>query len=289
MSIDRRDFFKVLGVTGMTLATGKRLMATPAMESKNEFFGMLYDSTRCAGCQSCEFACAEANGLPAPSLEDLPMAGIVRTANETRRTVINAYNTSKGELYVKRQCMHCNDPACTAACLTKAMFKTTDGSVIWRGDKCMGCRYCMVSCPFDVPKFEYFSANPKIEKCDMCYERFKKGQIPACAENCPAEALMFGTRRELLKEARRRINDSPESYYDYIYGEHEAGGTGFLYLSAVPFEELGFNTTLQKSSYPALTKGFLYAVPSIFVLWPALLLGLQQATKNNNLNEEDNE
>lgn len=287
MSIDRRDFFKVLGVTGVTLATGKRLGATPGMESRQEFYGMLYDSTRCAGCQGCEFACAEANGLPTPDLQDLPVAGIERKANETRRTVINAYSTSKGEMYLKRQCMHCNDPACAAACLTRAMYKTPDGSVIWRGDKCMGCRYCMVSCPFDVPKFEYFSANPKIEKCDMCYERIKEGKMPACAENCPTEAIIFGKRRELLAIARKRIHDNPGTYYDHIYGEHEAGGTGLLYLSAVPFEELGLKTTLQKSSYPALTKGFLYAVPSIFVLWPALLLGLQQATKDNNHNEEE--
>jgi formate dehydrogenase iron-sulfur subunit len=289
MSIDRRDFFKILGVTGVTLVTGSRLSASSVGGDKSEFLGILYDSTRCAGCQGCEFACAEAHGLPAPSFEDVPVAGLERKADETRRTVVNAYQTSKGEVYVKRQCMHCNDPACTAACLTKAMLKNDEGPVSWRGNKCMGCRYCMVSCPFDVPKFEYHSANPKIEKCDMCFEKIKEGLMPVCAEQCPTEALVFGTRRELIVEARRRINENPELYYDHIYGEHEAGGTGYLYLSPVPFEEVGFNTTLQKSSYPALTKGFLYAVPSIFVLWPALLLGLQQATKNNHHNEDDDE
>ena len=289
MSIDRRSFFKALGVTGVTLAAGSRLSASPSAANKDEFYGMLYDSTRCAGCQGCEFACAEVHGLQAPNFEDVPVAGTLRKTDETRRTVINAYQTSKGDIYVKRQCMHCNDPACTAACLTKAMFKNEQGPVSWRGNKCMGCRYCMVSCPFDIPKFEYHSPNPKIEKCDMCFDRLKEGLKPACAEQCPTEAIVFGTRRELLTEARKRINDNPGQYHDYIYGEHEAGGTGFLYLSPVPFEELGFNTTLQKSSYPALTKGFLYAVPSIFVLWPALLLGLQQATKNNDKNEEEHE
>jgi Fe-S-cluster-containing dehydrogenase component len=289
MSIDRRDFFKIMGVTGVTLVTGNRLSAAPGTGEKKEFYGILYDSTRCAGCQGCEFACAETHGLPTPSFEDLPVAGIERKADETRRTVINAYTTSKGEVYLKRQCMHCNDPACTAACLTKAMLKNAEGPVTWRGKKCMGCRYCMVSCPFDVPKFEYHSPNPKIEKCDMCFERLQEGLKPACAEQCPTEAIVFGTRRELVAEARRRINEDPALYYDHIYGEHEAGGTGYLYISPVPFEELGLNTTLQKSSYPALTKGFLYAVPSIFVLWPALLLGLHQATKNNGQNEDDNE
>ncbi len=289
MSINRRNFFKVLGVTGVTLATGKRLTAAPEAESKTEFNAMLYDSTKCVGCQGCEFACAEAHALPAPSFEDTPIVGVERKADETRRTVVNAFKTSKGDFFVKKQCMHCNDPACAAACLTKAMYKTEEGAVIWRGKKCMGCRYCMVSCPFDSPKFEYFSANPKIEKCDMCYDRFKEGKIPACAQDCPMEAIVFGTRRDLIKEARRRIQESPDQYYDHIYGEHEAGGTGWLYLSPVPFEEMNFKTTLQNSSYPALTKGFLYAVPSVFVLWPAILLGIHQATKDNNPKEEENE
>jgi formate dehydrogenase iron-sulfur subunit len=285
MDIGRRSFFKVLGLTGVTLAVGKHANAAEAGESEVEFQGMLYDSTRCIGCQSCESACAEANGLPAP--KDSPEPGVVRKLDETRRSVINIYNTSKGEVFVKKQCMHCNQPACTSACLTNAMHKTKEGPVIWRGDKCMGCRYCMVSCPFDIPKFEYHSANPKIQKCTMCYDRLQEGKIPACAENCPAEAIVYGTRRELLKEARNRIHDNPDLYVDHIYGEQEAGGTGFLYLSPVPFNELGFNTSLQKTSYPELSKGFLYSVPTIFVLWPAILLGIREATKNNHPKEEE--
>jgi len=287
MVLNRKNFFKVLGVTGVSLAMGKKLNATPKAESEIEFNAILYDSTRCAGCQSCEAACAEAHGLPAPTATI--EAGVLRNTDEAHRTVVNAFNTSKGEAYLKKQCMHCNEPACTAACLTQAMYKTRDVSVIWRGDKCMGCRYCMVSCPFDIPKFEYHSANPKIEKCDMCFSRRAEGKLPACVENCPAEALIYGTRRDLLKEARKRIVENPDQYVDHIYGEHEAGGTGFLYLSAVPFEELGMKTSIQNESYPALSKGFLYSVPTIFVLWPAILLGIREATKNNNHNTEDNE
>jgi formate dehydrogenase iron-sulfur subunit len=287
MAINRKDFFKVLGVTGISLAVGKELNAAQKKDDKVEFSGVLYDSTRCAGCQTCESSCAEANGLPAPT--DTIQAGIVRKTDESHRTVVNAFNSSKGEAYLKKQCMHCNEPACTAACLTQAMFKTKKGAVIWRGDKCMGCRYCMVSCPFDIPKFEYHSSNPKIEKCNMCYSRLTQGKIPACVENCPAEALLFGTRRDLIKEARKRIAEKPEQYVDQIYGEHEAGGTGFLYLSAVPFAELGLNPSIQTESYPGLSKGFLYSVPTIFVLWPAILLGIREATKNNHLNAEENE
>ncbi len=289
MGIDRRNFFRVLGVTGASLTLGKNLGATPKNKSEIEFYGILYDSTRCVGCQSCEYACAESNKLPEPDPSDMPVIGVTRKTDETRRTVVNAYDTSQGEIYVKRQCMHCNEPACDAACLTQAMHKTHEGPVIWRGEKCMGCRYCMVSCPFDVPKFEYHSANPKITKCDMCYDRLQEGLLPACVENCPAEALMFGKRRDLIKEARRRIHENPDQYVDHIYGEHEAGGTSFLYLSPVPFNEIGFDTKIQTKSYPSLSKGFLYSVPSVFVLWPALLLGIREATKNNNKKEIENE
>ncbi len=287
MSLGRRGFFKVIGVTGASLALGKKLKAAPKKRTDIEFSAILYDSTRCVGCQSCEISCAEAHGLPEPV--GYPEAGVVRKTDELHRTVVNAYTTSIGECYIKRQCMHCNEPACAAACLTQAMHKTEGGPVIWRGDKCMGCRYCMVSCPFDSPKFEYNSPNPKIEKCDMCFDRQKEGKLPVCVENCPAEALVFGSRRDLIREARKRIVENPGQYVDHIYGEHEAGGTSYLYLSGVPFEEIGMNTSLQTKSYPELSKGFLYSVPTIFVLWPAILLGIREATKNNHIKSDDNE
>jgi len=285
MGLDRRVFMKTLGLAGATLALGKSTGVAAKKDNPTEFLGLLYDSTRCIGCQSCEFACAEAHNLPEP--EDYPDPEVVRKMDETRRTVVNAYNTELGETYVKEQCMHCNEPACVAACLTEAMYKTKEGPVIWRGDKCMGCRFCMVSCPFDVPKFEYHSANPKILKCDMCFDRLQEGKIPACVESCPEGAIVFGTRRELIKEARRRIHENPDLYKDHIYGEHEAGGTGLLYLAPVNMDELGFKTNLQNESYPSLTKGFLYSVPSVFVLVPALLLGIHEATKNNHQTEDD--
>ena len=285
MSINRRGFLKVLCATGATLAIGNDTKAAPDPRSAVEFRGVLYDATRCKGCRGCEYDCAEANQLPEPP----PAKEIkgLRKTDETRNTVVNEFHTSKGQVFLKTQCMHCNEPACAAACLTGAMHKTKAGPVIWDGDKCMGCRYCMVSCPFDIPKFEFHSANPKIQKCTMCFERLKTGEPPACVYNCPNEALQYGTRRELLREAHRRISENPGRYYDQVYGEREAGGTGWLYVSPVPFNELGLNTSLQRESYPSLTKGFLYSVPSVFVLVPALLLGIQQATKNTHSKEEN--
>lgn len=286
MGINRRNFFKAIGLTGAALAAGKPVNASSSEKNDVEFYGVLYDSTLCVACQQCEHSCAEINSLPEP--EGAPEAGIVRKTSDRAATVVNFYNTSKGEVPVKKQCMHCNEPACGTACLTKAMYKTKEGPAIWREDKCMGCRYCMISCPFDIPKFQYQSTYPKIIKCTMCYDKIKDGGIPECVENCPAEALVFGTRKELLMEAKRRILEEPDRYYDHVYGEYEAGGTGWLYLSPVPFEELGFNTGIQNSSYPALTKGFISSIAPVDILLPLLLLGIHEATKSvNNKNDRE--
>jgi len=138
----------------------------------------------------------------------------------------------------------------------------------------------MVSCPFVIPRFEYDSANPKIQKCILCYERLEEGQIPACVETCPVDALQFGTRREMERIAQNRVANHPNDYVDHIYGQHEVGGTGWLYLSAVPFDQIGFRTDLSHEPVPALTQNFLYSVPIVFLLWPAILNGMRY-TKSN--------
>ena len=244
-----------------------------------ETYAVLVDTTRCVGCRNCELMCAEANGLPEPDVMDDAVMNGDRVPSESQWSVIDRYETGEGEIFVKRQCMHCLQPACASACLTKAMLKTGDGPVVWREDKCMGCRYCMLSCPFDMPKFEYDSAVPRIQKCRMCAERLAVGEVPACVEGCPAEALSFGTRKEMIAEGRRRMHDEPGRYVDRIFGEREVGGTGFLYLAAVPFEQIGFRVDLGERAYPELTREFLYSVPVVLTLWPALLLGISQATK----------
>jgi len=280
MSMDRRDFLKTLGVAGASALGANRLRADDPTE-ETELCGTLIDTTRCVGCRTCEEVCAEVNGLPEPDWDDAVME-VERNPSETQFTVVSRYDTEEaGEIFVKKQCMHCVQPACASACLTKAMLKTEKGPVIWRGSKCMGCRFCMVSCPFDIPKFEYHSANPRIRKCVLCWDRLAEGELPACVENCPGEALMFGTRRELIREARRRIHENPDQYVDHIYSEHETGGTNTLYLASVPFDQLGFNSRIGNESYPALTEGFLYSVPIVLTLWPAFLLALSNSTKKD--------
>jgi Fe-S-cluster-containing dehydrogenase component len=289
MSIDRREFLKTLGVAGASISGVSAIGKSKPEPDQEEFYAILHDITLCEGCQECEFACAEANGLPDVADDDYPDAEVKRELTPHQYSVINAHDTSVGEVYTKKQCMHCAQPACASACLTQAMVKHEEGPVTWDEGKCMGCRYCMISCPFDIPKFEFNSNNPKIGKCQMCFERLKEGEIPACVENCPAEALTFGKRSDLIREARQRILDDPDGYVDHIYGEYEAGGTSWLNISPVPFEELGYNTDIETKAYPELTKGFLYSVPSIFVLFPALLMGLREATKDDNEEGADHE
>jgi Fe-S-cluster-containing dehydrogenase component len=288
----RRDVVRTLCVLGGSAAVGRDLRGRSklarasevvrdpdtALEGAAEPMAVLVDTTKCMGCRMCELACAKQNGLPEP--EPKVDFSIPRRTDDTRFTVVNRYETSMGTVHVKTQCFHCVTPACASACLTRAMHKESDGPVVWRADKCMGCRYCMVSCPFDVPKFEYFSANPRIRKCQMCFSRLAEGEVPACVAGCPANATRFGTRAEMIEEGNRRIWAEPDKYVHRIWGEHEVGGTSWLYLASVPFEEIGLRTDVGTEPVPALTKEFLYAVPFVITLVPPLLLGLSEATRD---------
>jgi Fe-S-cluster-containing dehydrogenase component len=273
---------KLMGAAGMASVTGHSSVAeaeTRAADAE-EARGILMDLTKCIGCRTCEKVCAHFHDRPAPDDIETPVTELpVRPTSDTQWTVVNALETSGGQVMIKRQCMHCLVPACTAACLTKALVKTPEGPVIWRSDKCMGCRYCMLSCPFDMPKFEYDSPNPQIQKCRMCWERLQEDEVPACCDFCAGEALTFGKRSELLDLARARIAESPDKYVHHIYGEHEAGGTSFLYISPVPFEELGLPTNLGDRPLPEATGSFMSSVPLVLTLWPAFLVALYWATK----------
>ncbi len=274
--MDRRNFVKTLGVIGLSAIPIDHISAQER-ESEKEFSGLLIDTTRCIGCQTCSVACAEAHNLPEPDLD--AMFQHQRNTSESQWTLVNRFEVAGQEIFVKKQCMHCNQPACVAACVSKALYKSDEGPVIWRESKCLGCRFCMISCPYEIPKFEYDKAVPKIQKCIMCWDRIQNGNQPACAAECPEQAIVFGRRRDLLEEARKRIYEHPDAYLHYIYGEREVGGSSVLYLAAVPFEKIGFRTDLGETPYPEHTKTFLYSVPVVDILLPAFLIGLNAATK----------
>jgi formate dehydrogenase iron-sulfur subunit len=283
--MDRRSFFKTTAAVGAALMPMK-LSAEEIKENK-EFVGVLVDTTKCIGCRECEIACTSSHGFEVPDVLNDSGHDKIRTTSETQYTVVNKFETDKGDVFVKKQCMHCWQPACTSACLTNAMYKTKDGPVIWRENKCMGCRFCMVSCPFEVPKFEYNEWNPKIQKCNMCYDRLEKGEQPACVSACPTDAITFGMKKDLMEVARNRVYSNPDKYVHQIYGEYEVGGTGWLYLSEVPFEQIGFRKDLGTTPYPEYTRDFLYNVPIILLGVPALLLGLNALTdRKNELNKD---
>ena len=282
MTINRRDFLKKAGI-----ATGGGLLASPMPAQAFEYFpgwperfGALIDTTLCIGCRSCEAACNEVNNLPPPkvSFEDKSVFEKIRRPDAQSFTVVNRFpdpDPGGPPIYVKRQCMHCNEPACASACLVSAFKKTPEAAVIYNQDLCIGCRYCMIACPFSIPAYEYDNAfTPKVRKCTFCYDRITKpGGLPACAEACPVEAITFGKRSELTKLAWERITANPGKYVDHVYGEHEVGGGSWLYLAAVPFDHLGFKTDLGTTPYPTFTRGFLGAVPLVLAIWPAFLMG----------------
>jgi ferredoxin len=167
--------------------------------------------------------------------------------------------------------MHCIDPACVAACMLGALKKREFGIVSYDVDYCVGCRYCEVACPYGVPKFQWASAAPRIVKCELCRHRLAKGQEPACTEVCPRKAVIFGKRADLLREAKRRLAESPDRYVPKIYGETDGGGTQVLYLSHVPFDKLGF-PALGDAPAPDLARSVQHGVYKGFIA-PVALYG----------------
>jgi formate dehydrogenase iron-sulfur subunit len=223
---------------------------------------ILTDLTRCIGCRACVYACKEINGLPKEEAEGLS----ARTWTVVER---------RAGLNVRRQCMHCLDPACASVCPVAALHKTPAGPVVYEEDRCMGCRYCMVACPFHVPKYEWEKPLPRVQKCIFCSEkRLREGGQPACTEVCPAKATVFGDREALIQEARGRIEAHPGRYVNHVYGLEEAGGTSVLYLSSVPFERLGFPTGLDQEPYPRLTWEILSKIPNVVGVGGVLMCGI---------------
>jgi Fe-S-cluster-containing dehydrogenase component len=239
MSVDRRTVLKGAVAAGAAAMTCGASAASEKKAAPDDAVGMLYDATRCIGCKACVVACRQANNLPyedPDALWDAPIDLTHRTKN-----IIKLYQEGEQNSFMKMQCMHCIDPACTRACMIGALKKREFGIVTWDASRCIGCRYCQIACPFEVPKFEWDKQNPKIVKCEMCNHLLAKGGIPGCCDACPADAVIYGKHTDLLADAKQRIADDPERYNPKVYGEHEGGGTQVLYLApkGVSFAQLG--------------------------------------------------
>ncbi len=223
---------------------------------------ILLDFTKCIGCSACERACAEENNLPENPPHD--------KWNYQNYTIV----MKRGNQFFRKMCMHCQHPVCVSVCPVAAMEKTPEGPVIYHADKCFGCRYCMMACPFQVPKYEWDKAVPVVRKCIMCFQRIQKGGETACAWACPTGATRFGDRDKLLAIAKRRIKNFPNQYVDYIYGENDVGGTSVMMLSGIPFTDMGFRVDMGNTSLPELTWTVMSKIPNIVITGGLLLGGL---------------
>jgi formate dehydrogenase beta subunit len=287
MAISRRAALKGLAVAGAAVAGVRPAQAATLPVPQTDAVGLLYDATLCIGCKTCMVACNEANGLPADTsgspakLYHKPI-----DLSEKAKTVIKLYVQGGEQSFVKAQCMHCVDPACTSACMLGALKKREFGIVTYNPDLCVGCRYCEVACPFNVPKFEWSSAAPKIVKCELCKERLAAGKEPACTEVCPRHAVIFGKRTDLLDEAHRRLHDTPDRYVPNVYGETDGGGTQVLYLSHVPFEKVGF-PALGEEPAPSLARSIQHGVYRGFIA-PLALYAALGAVIYRNRRADDN-
>lgn len=245
-SVSRREFLKKVGTgaAALTAATFIPLEVRPAAAASEippeSPWGVLIDLTRCTGCEACVLACKKSNNLPDADISAAKLDSSAYSCLET-----HPVNSEAGEVkttYVKRQCMNCLHPACASACTVGALTKSISGPVVYDSSKCIGCRYCQYACPFGVPTFDWANPLGLIHKCQFCNTRLSGGEKLACGEACPNGAIRFGRRDNLLAQAHAQIESNPGRYVRHVYGEAEVGGTSMLYLSAVPFSELGFPT-----------------------------------------------
>ena len=252
--------------------------------------GVLVDLTKCIGCGSCTVACKMYNKNE--WIEDrAPTSGENAVLADENWTVIQKCRLDKATgqntnadgvsvptttnvnevwRYVKWQCLHCKEPACASSCFATAFRKTELGPIVYYPNLCVGCRYCMLACPFGIPKFEWNKPLPVLTKCMMCSQRVENGDVPACVTVCPTNVMKFGEQEELLKEAKS-ILASDSRYVQHIYGEHEAGGTAWIYISDKPFGALGFKMNVPKRSIPSYTANYMRITPIFGVIWATVL------------------
>lgn len=296
MAMTRREAFKniakgtlpVLAAGCVSAVVPQEAYAAETVEVSKDALGLLYDATKCVGCKACMVGCAKANNLEGdvrdPNYDGLHYGK--GDLNYYTKNVIKLYKSENSNefSYFKQQCMHCADPACVSACMFHGLTKDEKtGVVSWNGSKCVGCRYCEVACPFHVPTFQWEGYNPKIVKCELCYQQTAKGGQPGCTSVCPTGAVIYGKREDLLLQAKERIKSAPGKYYkDHVYGEKEGGGTQVLYLSHVEFSKLGL-PDLGEDSIPSRLKWqhMLYKYLAV----PAVLYVALAAKIRGNFNE----
>ncbi|MDD3731412.1 MAG: 4Fe-4S dicluster domain-containing protein [candidate division Zixibacteria bacterium] len=229
---------------------------------------ILTDITKCIGCLECVAACKKENNLKMDVPREWQKMDGLSAQNWT--SILSLPDNH----YVRKQCRHCIDPACASACPVGALHKTVEGVVIYDNDKCLGCRYCMMACPYGIPRYDWDQNVPYIRKCIMCYQRLTEGRQPACTEACPKQATIFGDREELLRLAHQRIKEQPDLYINKVWGEHEIGGTSVLYISDIDLGFLAYQPDLGPQALSRTTAPAMNAVPFAFVGMGAVMYGI---------------
>jgi len=229
---------------------------------------ILTDTTKCVGCRECVLACKREYNLE----PEIPRKWL-RDDGLSARNWTSIVQRPGGK-FIRKQCRHCIDPACVSACPVGALTKTREGAVIYDGSKCMGCRYCMMACPYGIPRYDWDQPVPYVRKCILCYDRIKEGRLPACVEVCPTEATIFGDRDGLLAEAHNRIKNNPDKYIDRVWGENEVGGTQVLYISDIDLSFLTYGQKLSNKPVPVTTSAAMHAVPFAFVGMGSAMAGI---------------
>jgi formate dehydrogenase iron-sulfur subunit len=291
MKLTRRALLKLglAATSGAADALAADESQTPKEKSPSspDYVGVLVDTTLCIGCRKCEEACNRRNHLPrtAESFSDRDVLRTFRRPTEIAFTVVNRFPGSPSpdqaglpQTYCKIQCMHCLYPSCVSACIVGALTKSPDGAVVYNPTICIGCRYCQIACPFEIPAYEFHEPlKPRVRKCEFCADRAKgTGANPACAASCPTEALVFGRRADLVAMAKDRLKKHPDRYLDHIYGDAEVGGTSWLYLTGRPIQEIGL-LKLPDSPPPQLTEAIQHGIfkyGAIPVAFYGLLAGI---------------
>jgi Fe-S-cluster-containing dehydrogenase component len=330
MSINRRQFLRGVaaggGAAAVTTVTGGEAEAFQRAPKPRppEAFGLLYDSTLCVGCKACVSGCKRANDMPVDISPDQRgwNEGTWDTAKDlSARTlnVIKVYQNGdmaekdreeNGYAFIKRQCLHCVDPSCVSCCPVSAMTKDPETGIVSHDpDRCIGCRYCVYACPFQVPKYDFEGPFGQIHKCQLCKHRLAEGELPGCADSCPTGATLFGRFKDLREEAQRRLNLKPGDTYAYprgdingkygpynppnakvvnaaylpeVYGETVLGGTQALYLAGVPFDKLGLPYgNVPDHAYATETEGVQHLLYTGMIAPAAVLTGLILLARRN--------
>ncbi len=243
------------------------------MEEAPEY-GFLIDATLCIDCRACLVACSVQNQVPMEHTRIwIKETGVYGNFPELKRYTAPYH------------CMHCVDPSCVSACTVGALQQNQDGVVVYDSDRCIGCRYCMYACPFEVPNFEWEQRLALIIKCDLCFSRLEEGRQPACEATCPTQAIRFGKHAQMLKLAHDTIAAEPHRYVDHVFGEFENGGTSTFYISPVPFDQLGFPSTDQTESPAHFNRLVTEGTPTVAVGVALGMTGIYLAIKRQG---EDN-